>query len=263
MLRHNKKVELVTIPAIPLGPKLPKSDPRLIYPYGRYGESEYLAELTGKRVVIVGPASYMQGKGLGELIDSFDIVVRINHALPIAYPEDYGSKTNILYHILSHRGNNLNKKPIEETELKLWHELGLDWMVCSHHAKSERIRIVGHMLENKFKWTCVNQKFSQGVKAQIGNKLPNTGVLAISHLLLSRLKSLNVYGFDFYLSGVYTGYGDTKDDEVAIEINKRWHDVSAQLVYMSKLVKRDSRLIIDDTLREVLDNGKELFKELL
>lgn len=264
MLMRKKPNELVTLPHIKLGPKLAPSDPRLIYSYGRYGESEFLAELSGKRVAIIGPAGYMQGKGLGKLIDEFDVIVRVNHALPIAFPEDYGTRTNVLYHILSHRNcDGTNKTSIGEDELRLWHGLGLDWMICSHHANSERIKIVGPMLANKFKWACVNQMFSKSVKAQIGSRLPNTGVLAISHLLLSKLKSLNVYGFDFYLSGVYDGYGDIKDKEIPIEVNKRWHDIDAQLKYMRTLVKRDNRLIIDDTLKRVLDNSTELFKELL
>jgi hypothetical protein len=52
-----------------------------------------------KRVVIVGPAGYLTGKGNGKLIDEYDIVVRPNYfALPSDMHEDYGSRTDVMYH---------------------------------------------------------------------------------------------------------------------------------------------------------------------
>ena len=39
--------------------------------------------LEGKRVAYVGPAPYMKGLGQGELIDSYDVVVRIQHGIPM------------------------------------------------------------------------------------------------------------------------------------------------------------------------------------
>ena len=41
---------------------------------------QYNDFLKGKSVVIVGPASYLEGRGLGEFFDSFDVVVRLNRS---------------------------------------------------------------------------------------------------------------------------------------------------------------------------------------
>ena len=55
--------------------------------------------LEGKRVAYVGPAPYMKGLGQGELIDSYDVVVRIQHGIP--NEEDYGSRTDIIQSCLN------------------------------------------------------------------------------------------------------------------------------------------------------------------
>ena len=51
-----------------------------------------------KRVAIVGPSSSLIDKKLGKLIDSYDIVIRINRYEWLEkYKEDYGVKIDILY----------------------------------------------------------------------------------------------------------------------------------------------------------------------
>ena len=113
-------------------------------PFGMWGESEYLDELVGKNVVIVGPAGYMVGQGLGEYIDSFDVIVRVNHALPIALPEDYGSRTTVLYHILSRRNHNADGKlTVTQEEVESW---DCEWIVSRHESRSSRFRAVGPFL---------------------------------------------------------------------------------------------------------------------
>jgi len=62
-------------------------------------DKEFYDYLKGKRIIMVGPAPYLEGRGLGKEIDSYDVVIRINHGIVLAKtnPEDYGSKTNVLY----------------------------------------------------------------------------------------------------------------------------------------------------------------------
>jgi hypothetical protein len=217
-------------------------------PFGAYGEAEYFSELVGKRVIIVGPAQYLRGVGLGEHIDSYDVIVRVNHALPIAFPEDYGSRTTVLYHLLSHRGSR-TKELVSKEEVDSW---DTEWIVSRHDLRSGRIREVGPFLEGR-KWTAMNHEFSYKVRKGVGRLSPNTGISAIAHLLESDLKSLQVIGFDLYRSGVYEGYGDIKKGEVPSEVNETWHDADAQLRYLAVLQRRDDRLIFDSVLREIID----------
>lgn len=218
--------------------------------YGAWGEGEYLSSLVGKRVIIVGPAGYLQGQGKGEEIDGYDTVVRVNHALPVAYPQDYGSRTDILYHILSHRGGTA-KTIVAKEEIESW---DCEWLVSRHDLRSSRIRTVGQYLQGR-KWTAMSHEFCFTIRKEVGSMSPNTGVSAIAHLLLSDLRSLDVVGFDFYRSGVYTGYGDIQEGERADKVNERWHDTDAQLRYLEVLQRRDNRLVFDDTLKEIINES--------
>ncbi len=218
--------------------------------FGAYGEAEYFSELATKKAIIVGPAGYLVGQGLGEYIDSFDVIVRVNHALPIEYPEDYGSRTTVLYHILSRRNHeSTGKLTVSKEEVDSW---DCEWVVSRHALRSGRINRVGPYLQGR-KWTAMDHEFFFKVRKEVGRLSPNTGVSAIAHLLQSDLKSLHVIGFDFYQSGVYKGYGDVGENERADKVNERWHDVDAQLHFLKVLKRRDNRLVYDSVLEGLID----------
>ncbi|MFW6130642.1 MAG: glycosyltransferase family 29 protein, partial [Atribacterota bacterium] len=56
----------------------------------------------GNSAVLVGPAKSIEGSNQGEMIDSFNLVVRMNKAVPVpdSVKEDIGSRTDILYNCL-------------------------------------------------------------------------------------------------------------------------------------------------------------------
>lgn len=70
-------------------------------------ERQYYNYIKGKKVAIVGPSPWLNGRKMGAYIDSFDIVVRINQGifLPKSSAEDYGSRTDIIY--LSQRARDI------------------------------------------------------------------------------------------------------------------------------------------------------------
>ena len=230
---------------------------RTNFPYGRYAESEYLQWLNHKQVIIVGPAGYLLSQRKGKWIDGHEVVIRINHALPIKFPQDYGSRTDVLYHILSRRNAIKTKKtPLGEQEILLWKK-NIKWLVCRHSNLSTRMHVMAPLINSAFPWTCMNYTFYKGLKREIGEKSPNTGITAIMHALQAKVKTLTVVGFDLYESGVYPGYGDAVDNDDARKTNDQWHSSTAQREYLSKVIKRDNRLIIDDTLKGVLSGGQE------
>lgn len=52
-----------------------------------------------KRVVVIGSAQYLKNKNIGEIIDSYDTVIRVNMGTnQIKYPVNYGKRIDILYH---------------------------------------------------------------------------------------------------------------------------------------------------------------------
>ena len=53
--------------------------------------------IEGKRVCICGPSLSQMDTKLGEEIDSYDIVCRVNMHLPFEDQEDYGKRTDVMF----------------------------------------------------------------------------------------------------------------------------------------------------------------------
>jgi len=55
----------------------------------------------GKNVCLCGPAGYLVRSGMGNYIDSYDIVCRVSDFTPVNYLQDYGGKNDIMFHVFS------------------------------------------------------------------------------------------------------------------------------------------------------------------
>ena len=72
--------------------------------------------VNGKCIALVGPAQSIIDSGKGNIIDKFDLVVRLNKSIPLPdnIRNDIGSKTDIIYNSLNTTDfpgqNNLNPK---------------------------------------------------------------------------------------------------------------------------------------------------------
>ena len=53
--------------------------------------------IVGKRIAVVGPSPHLEGSGMGEQIDSYDIICRLNELFPTGLEKDYGSRSDILF----------------------------------------------------------------------------------------------------------------------------------------------------------------------
>jgi hypothetical protein len=79
-------------------------------------EQLFIEFITDKSVALVGPAQSIIGTKKGEIIDRFDLVVRLNKSIPLpnGISEDIGTKTDIVYNSLNTSDfpgeNNLNPK---------------------------------------------------------------------------------------------------------------------------------------------------------
>jgi len=225
--------------------------------YGQVSGIEFKNYIQNKKVIIVGPAGYLKDQNRGEYINSFDIVVRINHAIPIKYPNDYGNRTDVLYHILSRRSDDgIHKKLVSKEEIVGWKEHGINYLVSRHDGNSQRIKTLKYSLYNNVKWLSLNNYYYRRIRKAVGEKQPNTGIVAMMHLLSLNPKSVNVVGFDFYRSGVYGGYGDIREGECANTVNSKWHDTEAQLKYLKKQAIRHKNLILDNALESILSEIK-------
>lgn len=172
--------------------------------------SELLSLVNNKKVVLVGPAPYLQGKGMGKLIDSYDIVVRPNNfIIPEKLQNDYGSRTDIMFHnygtssMLELR-EQIDDFPEEYKALKMLccsaiksmhsEKDYLSWPDDYESAVLENMKSV-----NKHNLPCYwigvrdYKKLYKAVKAEL-----NTGLASLMILMHYPVSRLFLLGFDFY-----------------------------------------------------------------
>lgn len=222
-----------------------------------------MIELKNKNVIIVGPSSYLEGRGCGEFIDSFDTVVRINNLHDTNDPQlvkDLGKRTDIVYYdgsVDNKRFNSyLNAQP--------------QGIICTYPETEwffeERCRGVIEALNPHFNNRVVDSKLYTELKQNLDPNMkvrPNSGLVAIVDLLTTQLKQLYITGIDFYrnsYANYYPDYGNLDLDSVKKILRKGdngdIHDINKQFKYFKNVVSRDIRIKTDEVLGEYLTNPK-------
>ncbi|ANQ85479.1 glycosyltransferase [Azoarcus olearius] len=147
-----------------------------------------LDEVAGRRVVVVGNSSGQFSQGLGERIDGFDLVVRMNLGL-VREPRHQGSRTDIVF--------SSTDKLDAATILSAYRPRWTVWAT----PKRERMpdlaalgdTLVLHPLEV---WDALH--------ARTAPARPSTGLIAINLFFqYGRCADLAFAGFDFFASGTF------------------------------------------------------------
>ena len=223
--------------------------------------SHYLAN---KTVVIVGPASSIKNKMNGHIIDEFDIVIRLNKALPLSKRmiKYTGSKTDIVYNSLnttSHPGeNNLNTKMYKKCGVKF---------VCSPYPNYSVFKkdIDNYVSKYKFDipFRCTDKKMYLNFKNSI-NTRPYTGTCAIWDILNFPIKMLYITGIDFYNTPYYNQYRRIKKSQLKTLRHNNIHSAFPQMEYLLYKSLTDNRVVLDDTLEKLLYNNYiKIYKYLI
>jgi hypothetical protein len=171
---------------------------------------ELLNLVRDKKVAIVGPAPHLTGKKIGNLIDSYDVVVRVNYfQTPKETKKDYGSRTDIMFHnfgtpwlpalkelIYQYPEDFDNIKVLGCPVIKSEHS-EINFLSWPDDYVSNVVRNCEEINKNKvpFYWIGV-PKYKQFYR-EIGCE-PYSGTLVISILLSLTIKELFITGFTFY-----------------------------------------------------------------
>lgn len=220
--------------------------------------------LKDKRVVLVGPSPSLNDLNLGEWIDSFDIVVRLNRAFPVPSEsqKDLGSRTDIHYHSLC--TDEFNGGPVKFKELKDNNV----FLTCAYPKMIQPFTLdfVKFFEENK-KWQIpyheVGLTYYQEVSKMLGTR-PNTGTIAIFDLIAQQIKELHIIGFTWFKDGWQKSYkdpkkilGDKYNKDIETKLQKAnlegRHKQKPQEDLVKELYLNDTRVFIDDIMKEILN----------
>ena len=151
-----------------------------------------------KTVAIVGPAKSIIGTGKGKTIDKFDIVIRLNKALPLPMniSKDIGTKTTIIYNSL-----NVSDYPGQNIlDTNLYKQYGVQFVCCSYPYNGVFVNDINNYI-NRYQFDIPFRCIEHGKYYAFENKIktrPYTGTSAIMDILSYKVKALYITGIDFY-----------------------------------------------------------------
>lgn len=159
-----------------------------------------------KNVIVVGPSPHLEGAGMGEFIDSFDIICRLNEVFPTGMEKDYGSRTDIVFWNLATAAMKDLKQMIKEEAERT---KSIKLVVCPRHSEHvepyhlKNIDSNNNVFKNYKSLNIQNDFFhigddeNQRLEKEIGCH-PTTGTLALCMLMQCELKNLHISGMSFY-----------------------------------------------------------------
>lgn len=162
----------------------------------------------GKRVAIIGPADSAYKEKMGSEIDKYDIVVRINKALPLNpnNSEYIGTKTDVLFH-------GLNPDPIVgcgTVDTFLWRKNGVKrvYFPRSGVEFSSEKAVFNRRNTLLIPIYHMDNDFYQNLKQEIQDYMPTTGFACIYSILKAQPTEVFITGFTFFQTPYALGYRD-------------------------------------------------------
>ena len=243
-------------------------------------KENYKNYLEDKTVVLVGPAWNTKNTNQGYLIDSYDVVVRMNDGIGLAekYPEDLGKRTDILYCNLGNRyfkrvkykkpggGKMIREKVFTVNSINKYNKF-LKWIVASHAFKHQsNVRKIKDMTKDtKISIHLVERNIFNDIAKKNSAKL-STGIVTIYDLLQYKIKQLYITGLTFWdrdtikvtNNKVYrAGYARKviTDNQSVYDSKKKLsfsHDTKKEILFLAGLCGKDKRIAYDKVLSKII-----------
>jgi hypothetical protein len=204
--------------------------------------------LDGKTVALVGSAAYLNDQRQGKLIDSYDVVVRVNHLHPIKpfMKKHIGRRTDIIYT----EGGIPRITPDNLKELFMDPPL----MIVGLPVQ-DRIENLREVCAGKIPFSFIHESIYNNNSPL----KPLTGVAALHHLLSFPITELYMTGFSFYLDNERYNLEDSCDNhnhqypDSGAGDGPNWHLPREQALWFKSFYPQNSRIVIDDYLKELLE----------
>jgi len=221
-------------------------------------------KLKNKSIAVVGPSPYLENKNLGNYIDSFDYVVRINKGYKLTEnPKDYGSRTDILYHVVNQHNENggpLNNNLLNQYNIK--YVIGcyplLDYDENTSFDNIGTIRDYFQLERDINNFYKIHKKKYKKFENKIGTR-PNAGTICIWDLLKSPCSKIYITGFSLFKGGYSKLYRDKIDgndnlEEAVLKRIKTNHDQEKIKSFYQEKLLNNPKVELNDELKFILKN---------
>ena len=221
-------------------------------------DNEYNKYLFDKKIILVGPSPSLLSKNNGKLIDSYDIVCRIKKSYPVPtnLKTNIGIRTDILISHLKLTGRGYIQNNFGLYDNIIFNKLKY---ILFPFPKEKNYNVFYKEYQNackSIKTPIIHQENKttlEYLKNELNGYSPTTGLAGIVDLLNYEIKELYVTGMTFQQDG-FAEYDKTKKEtEARISSTKNYHNMKNELIFFKKLIEKDTRLLVDSTLQEILD----------
>ncbi|XP_056132075.1 ST3 beta-galactoside alpha-2,3-sialyltransferase 3a [Lampris incognitus] len=219
----------------------------------RYGLGDELDSLSCKKCIIIGNGGILANKSLGQRIDEFDVVVRLNQAPVKGFEKDVGSKTDIritypegaiqkagdyeresLFVLAAFKGLDLNWLQHIIFNRRLYSTDGF-WKSVAQHVprKPSDMRILNPYFIQEASFKLIGLPHNNGQMGR-GN-IPTLGTVAIT-MALHNCDEVAVAGFGYNMGTPYAPLHYYEKTRMSA-IKESWtHDISKEKEFLVKLV---------------------------
>jgi hypothetical protein len=244
--------------------------------------------LKGKRVAIVGPGPHLSGAKKGELIDSYDVVVRVQTEVGNAV--DFGEKIDIVQsclnsHYSSKVANYLKKEDCKKPKFIICHDTvaretfyGSDeWhdTVEEYNNYLKKYNIPFSHCKRKDdqwdRWALYWEVYPKQHVEMLGDDLLieftenfNSGYGAINHMLRYPIEELAIFGYSFYNFGHVKNMRDKyseayidgigSSEEANLGPSSALHDQLSQIIHFKNVIMKDPRVTLESEILIKLDD---------
>lgn len=217
-----------------------KQSSNLSYWFNEDLDPTYYDYINNKTVAIVGPAPTIDGTKQADYINSFDVVVRLNRAIPILNQEDTGDRCDVLYHCGLTDDNRGGKIP----------KFDLKWFCLAHNFASKQTNNVGaKYIEVGKQALSLGYSFHVpplGIYSEIDHYCgrPNIGTVAIYDILAHNPKHL-------YITGLTVGSGYSNKYKTDVSLTEKleadsYHDFELQRLFLKSVCNYHRDIITAD-----------------
>ncbi|MES2278379.1 MAG: hypothetical protein V4592_20275 [Bacteroidota bacterium] len=215
----------------------------------------------GKRVAIVGGADSVLKEPLGDYIDGFDVVVRINKGVQIIESQkDFaGQRTDFLFHSFFNRPGDKGSSPFT---FGLWkkHNVGLLIFARNFNAGLHELTCFQDFLKNdheKQQFSQITLKQCEMDKKALTPANPTTGFTAINTIINCKPKELYLTGITFFKTPHNNAYRDFDQEDLTRVFNvEKDHSAELEYQYIKKIFQQYPFIIHPDkTLKKIFETN--------
>lgn len=213
--------------------------------------------LAGKRIAVVGPADSAFEKPMGDYINGFDYVIRINkapHSLSESKMPFIGNRTDVLFHSFF-ENNETGGGPID---FDLYKEQGVKFLINPNNCVFGLRAHLAYFKRNSYEdpTFLLPWNFYHQLRKNFGEYVPTVGYSALYTALHSGAKEVYITGFTFFKTPYMSDYRDHLKDVDTNQKHIKDHGMHNPDLELSEFIKNymphQSFVKLDDALKDIV-----------